>query len=134
MKTAVLDSWAILEWILHDRPSARYVSALLAEAERGESQLWLSFINAGEVYYFLAKHHGAELAASWRDTSHTLPVSLDLPRAPDIWLAAEIKARFPLSYADAFAAQLAMKHEAPLVTGDPEFRQVPGLELDWIER
>jgi predicted nucleic acid-binding protein len=39
-------------------------------------------------------------------------------------------ARFPIAYADAFAAALAQKYNCPLVTGDPEFRRVDQLELD----
>jgi predicted nucleic acid-binding protein len=30
------------------------------------------------------------------------------------------------------AAALAQKYNCPLVTGDPEFRRVDQLELDWI--
>jgi predicted nucleic acid-binding protein len=40
----------------------------------------------------------------------------------------------PIAYADAFAAALGLKHRCPLVTGDPEFRSIPELELDWIGR
>jgi predicted nucleic acid-binding protein len=43
-----------------------------------------------------------------------------------------LKGRYPIAYADAFAAALAQKHRCPLVTGDPEFRTVAGLDLDWI--
>ncbi|MGA2737670.1 MAG: PIN domain-containing protein [Bryobacteraceae bacterium] len=52
----------------------------------------------------------------------------------DIWNAALLKGLFPISYADAFAAALARKHNCRLVTGDPEFRFVDRLELDWIGR
>lgn len=89
-------------------------------------------MNAGEVYYFLRKHHSDELAESWRESSRTLPVTIEVPTADDIWHAASLKGRFPISYADAFAAALAEKHNCPLVTGDPEFRRVDRLELDWI--
>jgi predicted nucleic acid-binding protein len=37
-------------------------------------------------------------------------------------LAANLKSRVRFSLADAFAAALARKHKAGLVTGDPEFR------------
>jgi ribonuclease VapC len=43
-----------------------------------------------------------------------------------------LKARFPIAYADAFAAALAQKHGCLLVTGDPEFQRVEGLAIDWI--
>ena len=71
---------------------------------------------------------------SWRESSATLPVTIEVPNPSDIWSAAVLKARFPISYADAFAAALAQKHRCPLVTGDPEFRSVDSLEIDWLER
>jgi predicted nucleic acid-binding protein len=92
----------------------------------------MSAINVGEVYYFLKKHQTGALADSWRECSRTLPATIEAPSADDIWSAASLKARFPIAYADAFAAALAQKYNCPLVTGDPEFRRVDQLELDWI--
>jgi len=132
VKTRVLDSWAILEWISGRQPATDAVAKLLAEAEEGRTRLLLSAINAGEVYYFLRKQHSEALAESWRESSGTLPATLEVPTAEDIWKAAELKGRYPIAYADAFAAALAQKYNCPLVTGDPEFRSVEQLELDWV--
>ena len=132
MKTRVLDSWAILEWINGRHPASDAVDALLAEAEAGTTRLLMSAINAGEIYYFLRKNHSDALAESWRESAATLPVTIEVPTAEDIWSAASIKGRFPISYADAFAAALAQKYNCPLVTGDTEFRTVEQLDLDWL--
>jgi predicted nucleic acid-binding protein len=132
VKTRVLDSWAILEWISGRQPATDLVGKLLAEAEAGETRLLMSAINVGEVYYFLMKHHSQDLAESWRESSRTLPVTMEVPTADDIWSAASLKGRFAIAYADAFAAALAQKYNCPLVTGDPELRQADQLELDWI--
>jgi predicted nucleic acid-binding protein len=132
VKTRVLDSWAILEWMSGRQPACCLVAKLLAEAEEGQTRVLMSAINAGEVYYFLRKHHSDELAESWHESSRTLPVTIEVPTADDIWHAASLKGRFPISYADGFAAALALKHNCPLVTGDVEFRCVDGLGLDWI--
>lgn len=132
MKTRVLDSWAILEWMSGRQPASARVAGLLDDAEHGRSRLLMSAINVGEVYYFLRKHHSEALAESWRESSRTLPVTIEVPAAEDIWNAATLKSRFPIAYADAFAAALAQKFNCPLVTGDPEFRCVDQLELDWI--
>jgi predicted nucleic acid-binding protein len=78
------------------------------------------------------KHHSQDLAESWRESSRTLPATIEVPTAEDIWSAASLKGKFPIAYADAFAAALAQKYNCPLVTGDPEFRQVDQLKLDWI--
>jgi uncharacterized protein len=134
VKTRVLDSWAILEWMSGRQPAMHVVDQLLADAERGRARLLMSAINVGEVYYFLRKHQNRALSDAWRESSQTLPVTLDVPALDDIWNAALLKGRFPISYADAFAAALAQKYNCPLATGDPEFRSVDHLKLDWIGR
>ena len=132
MKTRVLDSWAILEWINERRPAHDRVDALLAEADSGKARLVMSAINVGEVYYILRKKHSESLAETWREASRTLPVTIETPTEEDIWSAALVKGQYPISYADAFAAALAQKYNCRLVTGDPEFGAVKHLDLDWI--
>jgi predicted nucleic acid-binding protein len=132
VKTRVLDSWAILEWISGRQPATDLVGKLLAEAEAAQTRLLMSAINVGEVYYFLMKQHSRDLAESWRESSRTLPATMEVPTTDDIWSAASLKGRFAIAYADAFAAALAQKYNCPLVTGDPGLREVDRLELDWI--
>ena len=134
MKTRVLDSWAILEWISGRQPATDSVAKLFAESEAGTTRLFMSAINVGEVYYFLGKHHSEKLAESWRESSQTLPVTIEAPTVHEIWDAALLKGRYPIAYADAFAAALAQKYRCPLVTGDPDLRSITDLELDWIGR
>jgi uncharacterized protein len=131
VKTRVLDSWAILEWMNNRQPASETVDMLLSEAEAGRTRLLMSAINVGEVYYFLRKQYSEALAESWRESSRTFPVTVEVPSSEDIWNTALLKGRFPISYADAFAAALAQKYNCPLVTGDPEFRSIDRLELDW---
>jgi hypothetical protein len=45
------------------------------------------------VYYFLRKHHSETLAKSWRETSRTLPVTVEVPTGDEIWSAAELIGR-----------------------------------------
>ena len=132
MKTATFDSWPLLEWLQAREPASSYVRGLLDEAADGHLRLLMSTINAAEVYYVLLKRGQGPLAERWRDATQTLPLLLETPVASDIWQAAELKGRYNLSYADAFAAFLALKYHCPLVTGDPDFRSIPHLELDWI--
>jgi uncharacterized protein len=115
-----------------DNPRPRQSARLLAESLAGSALLFMSGINVGEVYYFLIKHDKEKLAESWRESSGTLPVTIEIPTASEIWDAAVLKARYPIAYADAFAAALAQKHGCPLVTGDPELRSIAGLKLDWL--
>ena len=49
--------------------------------------------------------------------------------------AAALKAKYPISYADSFAAALAMIHSCPLLTGDPEFRLLEKqriINIEWL--
>jgi uncharacterized protein len=132
LKTRVLDSWPIVEWIRDRQPAADAIAKLLAAADAGTVRLFMSAINVGEVYYCLRQQHSEKLAESWRELSRTLPTTIEVPTADDIWEAALLKARYPIAYADAFAATLALKYRCPLVTGDPELRSIDDLELDWI--
>ena len=134
MKTRVLDSWPIVEWIKEKQRVADLVEDLLAEAQTGTIRLLMSAINVGEVYYYLRKYGGQGLADSWRNSSTTLPLTIEVPTLAEIWDAALLKGQYPIAYADAFAAALAQKYRCPLMTGDPEFRSIPDLELDWIGR
>ena len=48
--------------------------------------------------------------------------------------AADFKARFKMSLADAFAAALAKEKKAELVTGDPEFRPLhQEIKIHWLK-
>jgi len=132
VKTRVLDSWAMLEWISGRQPASDAVARLLAESEAGTARLFISAINVGEVYYSLRKQHSEKLSEWWRESSRTLPATIEVPTADDIWDAALLKAQYPIAYADAFAAALAHKYRCPLVTGDPELRSIADLELHWI--
>jgi len=132
LKTRVLDSWPILEWINARQPATNAVRKLLEESEAGHARLLMSAINVGEVYYFLRKHYSDELAQSWKELSGTLPVTIHVPTMEEIWDAAALKGRYPIAYADAFAVALAYKNHCPLLTGDPVLRSIADLKLDWI--
>lgn len=110
----VLDSWAVLRY-LEDEGSAAAVVADLLDGNRP----LMSWINLGEIHYVLRRLHGEEDAAQ---TVRDLRDVIDA-RLPDERLvleAARIKADQPMSYADAFAAALAVAQGAELWTGDRE--------------
>ena len=112
--TVVLDSWAVLR-LLEDESRAASAVADLLEEERP----LMSWINLGEVMYIVRRLHGEDAAS---ETVRDLRSVIDV-RLPDESLvldAARIKADNPLAYADAFAAALAVEHDATLWTGDPE--------------
>jgi predicted nucleic acid-binding protein len=134
VKTRVFDSWPIIEWLDRKEPATQMVRSLLLDAQDGSIRLLMSAINVGEVYYFVSKNRSESVGELWRSLCRTLPVTFEVPSGEEIWKAAFLKGRHPISYADAFAAGLAQKYGCPLITGDPEFRSVENLELDWIDR
>jgi len=63
----------------------------------------------------------------------SLPLQVVSSSPEILWQAALLKAGYPLSLADAFAAATAMILDAAIITGDPEFRAVADLvEIRWI--
>jgi predicted nucleic acid-binding protein len=112
--TFVLDSWAVLALLQAEEPAASRVDTVLAEADA-----IMSWINAGEVHYVIARARGAaEADAVVRDLRAR--VRLDLPDEAMVLAAASLKAAHPMAYAGAFAAATAVRHGATLLTGDPE--------------
>ena len=52
---------------------------LLERATRSETKLGISLINAGEVFYLIAKRHGAALAERFLAELATMPIQPLLP-------------------------------------------------------
>lgn len=122
--TVVLDAWAIIELVKGALPAATAVNELL-EAERP----LMSWINLGEVFYGFRREQGeAEAMAIVRDVRTVVDVVL--PDEEDVLAAARVKADFPLSYTDAFAAATAIHRDAELWSGDPELL-VDGAPWHW---
>jgi len=118
---------------LNGEAAASTVRDAFASARAGQLTLQFSAINAGEVYYLLAKRRSRKAAEQWHtEVLPSLPIRVVVPTLDDILEAAKLKAAFPISYADSFAAGLALKHHAALVTGDTEFRSIPNLQIVWI--
>lgn len=93
----------------------------------------MSEINAGELYYTIARHMGLDKAEETLANLSTIPVAL-VPTTWDLIVAAaRLKAQWPLSYADCFAAATAIARGATIITGDPEFKRVEHLvSIEWI--
>ena len=84
----------------------------------------MSWINLGEVYYRLLRLRGpGDADAFWHDVrAGIMPLSVVDASRPRIQQAARLKGRYAIAYASAFAAQVAMEKDVPLVTGDPELK------------
>lgn len=130
MKTYILDSYAVL--CLFDgkrKPEGRSMMKYFEEAEAGKAKLYLSKVNEGEIYYKLYKYMGEEVANGFREDLKRglLPLIVVSVNDKRVERASEIKARYPVSYADAFCIELAWNMGLPVVTNDPEFQSVRGI-------
>jgi ribonuclease VapC len=133
----LLDAWAVLAWLRGEREAAGQMRRLLLAARRGKLQLIMSVINLGEVYYRIAKVSDESNARQILERFRLAPVVVLPVENPLVFQAASLKARFPISYADSFAAALAIGRGARLVTGDPDYQPLEDarvLKIQWLTR
>ena len=128
----VLDSFAVLA-LLGREPGSKDVAELLRRAQKGDVCVLMTWVNLGEVAYIVERRLGSEhlyaaLAAMEATALDIVPVGRELAL-----MAAHIKAEHAIAFADAFAAALAQRHAATLVTGDPEFELLEEtLDIHWL--
>jgi ribonuclease VapC len=132
MSSILFDSFAMLRFFYRESGAER-VRALLIEAGINASPCLISAINVGELIYIIRRRSGEDAKLQMLVKLSSLGFTI-LPCPNElIFRAAELKARFAMSYADTFAVASAIKHNATLVTGDPEFRQVEQLvKILWV--
>ena len=131
----VLDAWILMAWLKDQPPAADTMEGLWQAASRGDCRLIVNVVNLGEVYYLTAKAKDVETAETVLEEILSFP--LEVWSVPDslVFEAARLKARFPISYADAFAAATARQAAAPLVTGDSDLRRLEAngvLQVEWV--
>lgn len=131
-RALVLDSWAALAY-LQGEPAAAKMGDLLADAIERSIPLYMSVINAGEVWYILAR----EVSAATADSAISDILGWGVEFVDADWAlakaAADFKSHHKLSYADAFAAAVAKTHNASLLTGDGEFKPLEAkIKIEWL--
>ena len=128
----MLDSFALLAFLNKERGFEK-VKLLLRAAAASSEPMLMNEINLGEVYYVTAKARSTKHAEEFRQRLETLPIQPVSNSFSDVLEAARMKARFPISYADAFAVATAIRMNAVLVTGEPELRTIQHrVTIDWI--
>ena len=132
-KKRLLDSFAILVY-LNKEKGFQKVRDMLAEAQKSGEFILMNGVNVGEVYYILFRKRGQKQADYFLETIlAALPITIITNTFNDVIDAAKIKAEYPLSFADCFAAALARKHDASIVTSDPEFKKIEHLvTVEWL--
>jgi predicted nucleic acid-binding protein len=124
-----------MEWLKDRNPVADRLAALLDSAESGTNRLLLSSINLGEIYYNCWKEWDELRADATLILLRKHPIQVIHPTEDAVLKAARMKARYAISYADAFAAVLAVEFGGAVLTGDRDFLPLATdgvLNVDWI--
>ena len=128
----VLDAFALMAYF-EKEDGHKEVEDCLIEAARKDQPVLMTTVNYGEVYYSILRAYGLKKVQDIDAMIKTLPIEM-VPA--DELLAREsaaIKAFHKMSYADCFAAALAQKHKAEILTGDKEFKSVErDIKIHWI--
>ncbi|MCL4511760.1 MAG: type II toxin-antitoxin system VapC family toxin [Bacteroidetes bacterium] len=133
MKTTVLDSYAVISY-LQQQEGYQEVATIFDECAAKDREVFLSIINWGEVIYQAIRRGGETRAKLAEDAMAALPIQLVEANKELTHQAAVLKASNKMSYADCFAAALAVKKKGELVTGDSEFKQVEKqVKVRWIK-
>jgi ribonuclease VapC len=131
-KAIVLDSWATIAY-LEDEPAAEKVANIIADAHEEGIPLLMTVVNAGEVWYIVARQTSAADADASIKQLRDLGIEFvdaDWDLAKD---AGHFKSKNKMSFADCFAAALARQRKAHLATGDGEFKQVEKeITINWL--
>lgn len=128
MTAFVLDTSAILT-VLNQEHGLEMVVSLLDKAKEGQVRVYLPFIALMELEYLLLR------AISPEETRYLLALvkawPVQVAESDEDWRhqAATIKAKIPISVADAWNAALALLRDAQLVHKDPEYERVPHLPV-----
>lgn len=137
MNHYVLDAWAILAWLGDEEPASSEIQKIIEQIGGGSIKVSMSIINLGEVFYCIAKNYDLNKAKTVRDKLLKMPIGFVSVDDNLVWCAAELKAKYPISYADAFAGALNVKFKATLLSGYPEFEQLVKdgrIKVKWLSR
>jgi len=131
-KVVVLDTWAVLAY-LDGEPAAQQVRQVLRTARRKQVVVLLSLVSYGECLYVIEREQGFQHAQRAVGIIDQLALHVMPADRPLVFEAAHVKARHPISYADAFSVALARRHDGRVMTGDPEFKAVePEIAVHWL--
>jgi predicted nucleic acid-binding protein len=131
----VFDSYALIGYLENESFSDR-IQHILIQAKKRDFRLYIHAIHIGEVYYITLREQGRSLADLAYARIKALPIkTIDRIDEELLLTAAGLKAKHPISYADSFAAALAMIKNCPLLTGDPEFTSLEKqgiIRIEWL--
>ena len=132
MAAKVLDSYALMAFF-EDEPGADFVRSLIHKAVESDTNLLMSVVNLGEVWYSIARTNSVELADQYIHEIKGMGIKIEDVDWTMTRQAATFKVHGNISYGDCFAAALAKIRKADLVTGDKEFKSLDGeIKISWL--
>ncbi len=132
MKRYVLDSYAMIAYFEDERGADR-VAQVLKQLIKGKAKGFMSVVNWGEVYYNTMREQGVSEAEKVTLQLDKFPIQIVDVNKELAYEAAKLKGEFRIAYADCFAVALAVKLNADLVTGDPDFKKLQErISIQWI--
>jgi predicted nucleic acid-binding protein len=119
---------------LEDEPAGEAVGNIIADAHDHGIPLMITTVNAGEVWYILAREVSEAAADQSIKDMHELGIQFHDADWKLANQAARFKATKKMSFADCFAAALAAHHKgSALITGDKEFKEVESsVKIHWL--
>jgi ribonuclease VapC len=115
------------------KATADRVVKILRQLTQGKATGYMSAVNWGEVYYNTMREGGSAEAEKVILQLDKFPIQVVGVNRELTYEAAKLKGRYRIAYADCFAAALSVKLNAPLVTGDSEFKKLrKKISIRWI--
>jgi len=134
MKRIVFDSYALIA-LFRQETGHEFVRDLLVKMANDEIEGFISAVNVGEIYYMISRKSNSKNADAAVAAVKQMPLEIINADLKLCMEAASIKAKYSLSYADAFAAAVTINKKAVLITGDDEFenlKNLPGFKAKYI--
>ncbi len=126
MKQYLLDTSALLT-LRDDEPGAEEVAKILVQAEQDKVKVFGCFMTLMEVFYRVWKDEDETAGRLAYAQCKSLPIVWVHENVEMLEQAAELKATFRVSLADAWIAACAIIHDATLIHKDPEFNALKSI-------
>ena len=121
----VLDTSALF-CLKDNEEGSNKVEELLEKASHKQCEVLISFITLMEYYYICLMRYGDDIARQAYLQVSLLPIKA-IESNEDLRItAAQLKANYPISVADAWIAATAVNYTAVLVHKDPEYDSLGG--------
>lgn len=130
----ILDAHALLVFLQREAGYEK-VESFFIKTVKNNTNLLISSVNFGEVYYIVMREFGQKKADEVERIIQTLPIVIIDVNTKIAIEAARFKAKKKISYADCFAAALTKINKGELITGDKEFKMLESdIKISWITK